>query len=311
MGSTITHDSTPGSIYVLDVPYSIKSSKDINAPTAVAGLETHNTQVILAGGTTKGKADPSVLVALNSTHILHRNSKSNGKFMVHELPQEFAEPVQFKYVNDNQYILGPVSHGKTVSLAMSPADSSLLAVTGWDTLDNNYGTEKVWLSDNAGESFTDITYNLRRATGTVGQVRPSALLLVPLPKTTAVLVGTSAGAFLTFVGSKTWTRLGSCSSLPLVPVTGLSYEKTSDTLVAATFGRGVYVVHGVTDLLKTIHEPIPGNAPFPTWAIVLICAVCVLLLGAAAAAVGVRMKRARVANPDGMTSLNPSGPSPI
>jgi hypothetical protein len=32
----------------------------------------------------------------------------------------------------------------------------------------------------------------------------------------------------------------------------LSYEKTSDTLVAATFGRGVYVLHNATKVLDEL-----------------------------------------------------------
>ena len=37
-----------------------------------------------------------------------------------------------------------------------------------------------------------------------------------------------------------WSRFGTCSDFPIVLTAGLSYEHYSDTLVAATFGRGVY-----------------------------------------------------------------------
>ena len=39
-----------------------------------------------------------------------------------------------------------------------------------------------------------------------------------------------------------WVRVGSCAQLPLVLVGGLSYEHTSDTVTAATMGRGVYIL---------------------------------------------------------------------
>ena len=37
---------------------------------------------------------------------------------------------------------------------------------------------------------------------------------------------------------------------PLVLVAGLSYQPADDTLVAATMGRGIYAVHGASQLLK-------------------------------------------------------------
>merc|ERR1712032_188692 len=101
--------------------------------------------------------------------------------MAHRLPEQYAEPVVFEYPSSDKYILGPCSHDRTVSLAVSPVDSSLVAVSGWISLLDNSGTEKVWLSSDSGASFDDVTRNLREATGSVGRVRPSALLFVPLP----------------------------------------------------------------------------------------------------------------------------------
>lgn len=138
------------------------------------------------------------------------------------------------------------------------------------------------------------------ATQTVGQPRPSALLLVDLEAegegahhqaaakggvdggngnggnkgrikttTTALLVGTVSGVFVSFVGSGDdvgvqllgrWARLGSCAELPLVLTLGLSHEPTSDTLVAATFGRGVYVMHQATRALRRARARMVGAA---------------------------------------------------
>ena len=47
-----------------------------------------------------------------------------------------------------------------------------------------------------------------------------------------------------------WTRLGGCAQLPLVLVAGLSYEPTSDTITAATMGRGVYALKKATDHVR-------------------------------------------------------------
>ena len=68
------------------------------------------------------------------------------------------------------------SHDRTVSLAVSPADSSLVAVTGWASVLDNEGDERVFMSTDAGATWNDVTANLAAATATVGKVRPSALV---------------------------------------------------------------------------------------------------------------------------------------
>ena len=67
----------------------------------------------------------------------------------------FAAPVTMQYdpALDGARILGPVTHGRTVSLAVSPADSRVVAVTGWSTVTSNGGSEHVFLSRDAGTRF--------------------------------------------------------------------------------------------------------------------------------------------------------------
>ena len=168
------------------------------------------------------------------------------------------------------FVLGPYTHDRTVSLAVSPADSALIAVTGWESVLGNQGRERVWISADTGLTWADVTGSLREATATIGQWKPSAALMLPLPaaEATALLVGTVHGVFVSFVtqpgsgggggaardslSASPWARLGDCAALPLVLVAGLSHEPKDDTLVAATMGRGVYVVHGATPLLETM-----------------------------------------------------------
>ena len=285
----------PGGIFRLRVPYSVGKPDDIAAPKLEA--DVRGIQVLVSGGVTDGTPDESVLVAINGTTLLHRSTRSGGALVAHRLPVRYPPQVHrpaivhfdpppctpsnslkilkgkrpcapwqiaFKYEPgpDGKYILGPCSHDRTVSLAVSPADSTLLAVTGWPSLVDNSGLESVWLSKDAGAHFVDVTANLRDATGTVGRVRPSALLLVPVPgqNTTALLVGTVNGVHATMVhtgahtistGTK-WVLLGACANLPLVLVAGLSYQPLSDTIVAGTMGRGVYAVHGASKLLQDV-----------------------------------------------------------
>lgn len=240
-------------IYSLDVPYTAKKPSDIPPPTLE--VATEDVYVIVAGGQTAGKPDASVLVLLNNSCLLHRSAASGGELVAHPLPVHFAQPVvtPWRPAPVSEYVLGPMSHDRTVSLAVSPADSSMVAVTGWTTVLDNRGKESVWLSRDGGRGWLDVGGGLRSATAVVGQWRPNALLLLPIPRkqTTALLVGTATGVFVTFLPQPTsaarttkWVRLGSCDQLPLVMVAGLSHEPKDDTLIAATMGRGAYVVRG-------------------------------------------------------------------
>ena len=77
------------------------------------------------------------------------------------------------------------------------------------------------------------------------------------PRRDSLLAGTVSGVYATAIETKglaaaaargggpvpaTWQRLGGCDDLPLVLVGGLSYEAETGTVVAATMGRGVYIL---------------------------------------------------------------------
>eukprot|EP00465_Bigelowiella_longifila_P005615 CAMPEP_0185260340 /NCGR_PEP_ID=MMETSP1359-20130426/8946_1 /TAXON_ID=552665 /ORGANISM="Bigelowiella longifila, Strain CCMP242" /LENGTH=148 /DNA_ID=CAMNT_0027846559 /DNA_START=446 /DNA_END=892 /DNA_ORIENTATION=+ len=113
----------------------------------------------------------------------------------------------------------------------------------------------------AGDSWKNATGNILDG---VERARPSGLLIIDFVNShaafanehaqnrssgsnqdsvSALLVGTTSGAYVSWTDKLgLWTRIGSCDQLPLIMVKGLSYEHFSDTLVAATMGRGVYVV---------------------------------------------------------------------
>jgi hypothetical protein len=57
---------------------------------------------------------------------------------------------------------------------------------------------------------------------------------------TALYVGTDVGVFRSLDGGVTWRTAG--TKLPNVPVTDLEYRAASNSLYAATFGRGMYVL---------------------------------------------------------------------
>jgi len=150
-------------------------------------------------------------------------------------------------------------------MAVDPSDARVVAVSGWTSIEDNDGIEGVWLTTNAGGSFVDVTANLANATGVCagrarcGKWRPSALLVLPSAKVgaTVVLVGTVSGVYAAAIKSGVpgaWVRLGGCSDLPLVLVGGLSYEATSDTVVVATMGRGVYLLSKASERVREALE---------------------------------------------------------
>lgn len=256
-----TNDNfTRSGFYAFHLPHdgSITSKDDIGPPTAVAYTAPSDGVVLdfVAGGYTNGKSDPSLIVAVTAKHLLY---STGGKMVSLNLPCTFASPVPMEF--DSQTgarILGPVTHGRTVSLSVSPADSNIIAVTGWTSVLDNEGAENVWVTTDGGVTWQNITSNLREATGVVGKVRPGGLLIVDLLENNAraVLVGTSNGVQLAFLkGSSedrasfafdlsqvTWKRFGSEDEFPIVLTAKITHEVYSDTLVAATFGRGIYVI---------------------------------------------------------------------
>lgn len=251
-----TGPDRPSAFYEFSIPYSVRDKDDIKPPTKV--LETPKDAFILdfvSGGYTAGQADPSLLLGISNTHLYVR-SGANETMISRPLPVTFAKPVTLKYDDANQgaRILGPVTHGRTVSMTVSPSDSRVVAVTGWPSVSSNAGDEVVFLTMDAGVTWHNVTGNLREASGVAGKVRPGGVQLVDLLKnnnTRALLVGTSSGVLSTFVtaaltkastAEQHWARLGTCDEFPIVLTADIDYEPYSDRLVAATFGRGIYVL---------------------------------------------------------------------
>ena len=125
------------------------------------------------------------------------------------------------------------------------------------------GDEAIFVTMDAGETWQNITGNLKSASGVVGKVRPGGLLLVDLDdedkaiKARALLVGTSNGIMITFVPSvakvQQWERFGA-EDFPIVLVAEVNYEPISDRLVAATFGRGIYILKEAKNKLRKARD---------------------------------------------------------
>ena len=234
--------------------------EDKDASPMLEATTDGDVYLFVAGGMTDGKTDMSVLVAMNDTHLMTRNANTNGSLVVAKMPTAFSPPVIFAFTSPDTSVVGPVSHKRTVSLAVDPNDSSVVAVSGWTSLVDNKGKEVIHLTLDSGKTWLDITGDLTNSTGVCanrdvcGKWRPSALLMLPIAsKTPVVLVGTVSGVFATVVKkgeNVTWMRLGGCTELPLVLAAGLSYDAASDTVVVATMGRGVYILPTATALVR-------------------------------------------------------------
>jgi hypothetical protein len=125
-------------------------------------------------------------------------------------------------------------HSSIWNLAIDPTDLKTIYVT----LNNNSligldpkvsGTQRVMVSHDAGEHFTDITGNLPRSQARDVVVRGNTLI-----------VSTDNGVFTAPKTGKAWARLG--HGLPQVRVNDLDLDPTGRYLTAGVFGRGVWVL---------------------------------------------------------------------
>jgi hypothetical protein len=89
------------------------------------------------------------------------------------------------------------------------------------------GYQKVMVSNDAGETFSDISGNLPRADAHSIVLRDNRLV-----------VATDVGVFTTKVGSTRWSRLG--KGLPAVVYRNMKIDRTGRKLVAGAYGRGAY-----------------------------------------------------------------------
>ena len=94
----------------------------------------------------------------------------------------------------------------------------------------NIGAGHVYMSTDHGENFTDISGSL-----------PNAPVFTIAVDGTQLVLGTKVGAFISSdLTGTAWSRLG--HGLPNVPINNIEVKPgDQNTLVAATYGRGVYV----------------------------------------------------------------------
>lgn len=116
---------------------------------------------------------------------------------------------------------------KTVYVTLGGYSSHWIppGAVGEDT--SQIGTGHVFVSRDAGETFTDISGDL-----------PDAPADAVLPVNGKLVVGTDVGAFVSSDGGATWSVLG---DLPAMPVVRFTVDPSNaNRIIAATYGRGVW-----------------------------------------------------------------------
>jgi hypothetical protein len=117
--------------------------------------------------------------------------------------------------------------GKTIYVTLGGYSSHWIppGAVGEDT--TGVGTGHVFVSHDAGETFTDISGDL-----------PDAPADAVLPVGGKLVVGTDVGAFVSTDAGATWNILG---DLPAMPVVRFSVDPSNaNRIIAATYGRGVW-----------------------------------------------------------------------
>ena len=106
-------------------------------------------------------------------------------------------------------------------------------------------------STDLGKTWTSITGDLPE--------RGTAYTIIEDTKDPQLLfVGTEFGLFYTANGGQHWTRLK--DGLPTIPVRDLVVQKREDDLVAATFGRGYYILDDIAPLRELTPAVLASDA---------------------------------------------------
>jgi hypothetical protein len=147
---------------------------------------------------------------------------------------------------------GPLPARYVTRILVDPSNSSLVYVTFGGFSSNN-----VWKTTDGGTTWTSIT-----GTGAtmLPQVPVRAIARRPGSPNT-LYVATEIGLFSTFDGGKTWTT---SSDMDInASVDDLEYMNHSNTLLAGTHGRGIWMLTYVTATVQTVTlnpNPVVGGA---------------------------------------------------
>lgn len=178
----------------------------------------------------------------NDPHVLYYG-KSDGRIYkavnIHTNP--LVSEVTPPYMSGYHY-------GSISCLAVDPYDANFLIASC-----KKYDGRTIWLTKNGGGTWQDIMGNLKGKNAPL----PNWVQIVHANGMTAYYLGTSAGLFVTATldGDNTIWIQASPDLIQNQSVTMLAYREADQTLVAATFGRGVFLKRIVSS------SPVPDEKP--------------------------------------------------
>jgi hypothetical protein len=186
------------------------------------------------------------------------NSGSSGATMVYGGHQNGVANPDLIYAASGANVLRETTAAGGFT-STAPGGGTIVGVTdnpnNWATVfasDNNH----VFESTNAGGKWVDVTQNL---TSISGGATFYSIAYVPDAGNDALVVGTSSGVFDAhvsgLVGAAAWSQFG--ANLPNVIVSELQYDAHDNVLVAATMGRGAWLVNNVTAALDGAPVAVP------------------------------------------------------
>lgn len=112
-------------------------------------------------------------------------------------------------------------------VAFDPNDDATMVVT-YDTYQNN--GQKVYITTNSGLTWQNITYNLGNM--------PIYCVVIDQTDDSTIYVGAAVGIYKKAMNSSTWTLYN--ENLPNVAIEDLEINYGSNTIKAATWGRGLW-----------------------------------------------------------------------
>ena len=125
----------------------------------------------------------------------------------------------------------PLPNRFVTDIGLDPANSQRAVVT-FSGFNSNTPTTPghIFLTSNRGTTWTDISGNLPDTPANSAAIHPT--------NANTIYIGTDLGVFQTTNGGATWERLG--NGMPRVSVLMLRYQAATNSLFAATHGRGVF-----------------------------------------------------------------------
>jgi hypothetical protein len=203
---------------------------------ACTGGETDLVTALAAGGPTSANGNSETVYAVTNGYGPLSGSPGGEVWTTADAGVTLMANVTGN-VNPNGYAISSVA----LDSSDTTGNTAYVGIMGFST--PLYPTSHVWKTTNAGASWTDWT-------GTGLPDAPVNALLVDSSVTPSQLyAGTDVGVFISSMTTPSWTEVGPAPGpgvsgfLPNAPVTALQLfnpDAGTKTLVAATYGRGIW-----------------------------------------------------------------------